>query len=170
MNARGLLGAMFVTTFLGTAGGQAADGLSSAPPTNAAATNQVAVAPMPLTNRAMLVISRLRGVELTQVKLRPSTRASGPFEIDLTDAKDCRKEAEELSKELGAEAVVVFDHVSADGVTRTNWSFRSGTGKQVTAPAAPTGLGPHGKRIYVWPQSSARPSPPAGTRVRTRAE
>jgi hypothetical protein len=114
------------------------------------------------------VIAKLRGVEPSEVKLRPGQRPAGPFEIDINGVSDGKHEAEELSKELGAGATVIFEHVSGDGVTRTNWSFRDGAGRKVTAPAGPTGLGPNAKRMYVWPQSSVRIAAPAEVRVRTK--
>jgi hypothetical protein len=145
-----------------------ADDAASRRATNVVATNAIGGADLPLTNKAVLVISKLRGVEPSQVAVRAGRRAGGAFEIDLSGARDGRHEAQELSKELGAAATVIFEHVSGDGVLRTNWSFRDGTGRQVTAPAGPTGLGPNAKRLYVWPQSSARPSPPQEIRVREK--
>ena len=132
------------------------------------ASNAVTTAEVPLTNKAVLVISRLRGVDPSQVKLRSGRHAAGPFEIELGNAADGQREAEELSRELGPAATVIFERVSADGVTRTNWSFRGGSGRKVTAPAGPSGLGPNGTRLYVWPQTSVRVAPPSGVRVRTR--
>lgn len=133
--------------------------------TSSNATNAVVVS---LTNRAVSVISKLRGVEPAAIKIRPSgSRAGGPFEIDINGAKDAAKEAEQLSKELGAAAAVILEHVSDDGVIRTNWTFKSGSVEQVTAPAGPTGLSPRARRMYVWPQASVRP-PSAPSRVRVR--
>jgi hypothetical protein len=144
-----------------------AEGESPRSATNTAATNRIA-ADVPLTNRAVQVIAKLRGVEPSEVKLRPGQRPGGPFEIDINGVPDGRHEAEELSRELGAGTTVVFEHVSGDGVTRTNWSFRDGAGRKVTAPAGPTGLGPNAKRMYVWPQNSVRIAAPAEVRVRTK--
>jgi hypothetical protein len=167
MSERSLFAAMWVA-MLSSGLVAGAEGVSSSAATNAAVTNAASAIEAPLTNKAVLVISKLRGVQPAEVKLRPARRTAGPFEIDISNVSDGKHEAEELSKELGTAATVVFEHVSGDGVTRTNWSFRSGAGRKVTAPAAPTGLGPNGKRLYVWPQSSSQFSAPAGVRVRTK--
>ena len=121
-----------------------------------------------LTDTAVSVISKLRGVEPAAIKIRPSGgRAGGPFEIDIHGAKDAAKEAEQLSKELGPAAAVILEHVSDDGVLRTNWTFKSGSVRQITAPAGPSGLGPRARRMYVWPQAEVKPpAAPSGVRVR----
>ena len=166
MNRRNIFAAVLALVF-SSGPVVCADGLSGLSATNSTASNAVAAGEMPLTNKAVQVISRLRGVEPSKVKLRPGRRAAGPFEIDIDGVPDGKHEALELSKELGPAATVIFEHVSADGLTRTNWSFRGGAGRQVTAPAGPARLGPNGKKLYVWPQSSVRPSAPTGMRVRT---
>jgi hypothetical protein len=138
-------------------------------PVQAGATpNSTNAAGVSLTNRALVVISKLRGVEPATVKIRPSgNRAGGPFEIDINGAKDAANEAEQLSKEFGTAAAVILEHVSDDGVTRTNWTFKNGSVEQITAPAGPSGLGPRARRMYVWPQAAVK-SPAAPTRVRVR--
>ena len=118
-----------------------------------------------LTNRAVSVISKLRGVEPAAIKIRPS--GSRAFEIDINGVTDVAKEAEQLSKEFGPAATVILDHVSDDGVIRTNWTFKSGSVEQITAPAGPSGLGPRARRMFVWPQAAAKP-PSAPSRVRVR--
>jgi hypothetical protein len=171
MKATALFAAMLVAISANTVRGQAADEVVSQQPTNAAVTNRVAVSAISLTNTALQVISRMRGVDPANVKLRVAAdRPTGPFEIDITSATDCKKEAEELSKELGSAAVIIFEHVSGDGVTRTNWSYRNGVGRQVTAPVGATGLGPSARRMYVWPQSQLKSTAPAGVRVRTKID
>ena len=129
------------------------------------ATNAAAAS---LTNRALVVISKLRGVEPATIRIRPSgNRTGGPFEIDIDGAKDAAKEAEQLSKEFGTTAAVILEQVSDDGVIRTNWTFKNGSVQQITAPAGPSGLGPRARRMYVWPQAAVRP-PSAPSRVRVR--
>jgi hypothetical protein len=132
------------------------------------ATNVSGVVDFPLTNKAVLVISKLRGVEPSKVAVRQQARAGGPFEIDVTGARDGRHEAQELSKELGSAATVIFEQVSADGLMRTNWSFRGGDGRRVIAPTTPAGPGPNGQRLHVWPQALTGPAAPAGLRVREK--
>jgi hypothetical protein len=130
----------------------------------------VAGAAIPLTNKALLVISKLRGVEPADVKIRVSVGgAGGAFEIDIADAKDAAKEAEELSKEFGAAAAVILEHVSDDGVVRTNWTFKSGTVRQLTAPVGASGLKPRARRMYVWPTTAALKPPAAPAKLRVRA-
>lgn len=171
MNVRGIIGTVLMTLCRGQG-----EDLSLVPRTaasngtNGPAITNAAIEIVSLTNKAQMALSKLRGVQPELVKLRAGPRENGPFEIDIAGVKDCEKEAAELSKELGSEAVVIFDHVSPDGATRTNWSFRSGTGRKVIAPAAPIGLGANAKRLYVWPQSSSRPAAPTGIRVRTRLD
>ena len=165
----------FCTVVLVAAGvtmarGQAASGAAS-PLTNSAAANPAVTSPDSLTNKATQVISKVRGVDPASVRIRwPIERQPGAFEIDVASAVDCRKEAEALSKEFGSDAVVIVDHVSPDGAMRTNWSFRNGVGRQVTAPVGATGLGPSAKRMYVWPQGQPRPAAPTGVRVRSIAD
>lgn len=170
MNVRGFFGAVLVTTLCRAQGEEPASPPlpGTAAKTNAAlATNAVAVN-LSLTNRALLAMSKLRGVQPEKIRLQTRGHGNGPFEIDIASVSEA--EASQLSKELGSEAVVVLDHVSANGATRTNWSFRGGVGRKVIAPAAPTGLGPDAKRLYVWPQSSARPAAPSGIRVRNKVD
>jgi hypothetical protein len=129
----------------------------------------VAGTAFPLTNKALLVISKLRGVEPAKVKIRTSAGgAGGAFEIDIVDAKDAAKEAEELSKEFGAAAAVILEHVSDDGIIRTNWTFKSGTVRQLTAPVGASGLKPRARRMYVWPTTAALRPPAAPTKLRVR--
>jgi len=138
------------------------------PGVSPSATN-VAGANVPLTNKALLVISKLRGVEPAAVKIRAAaTRVGGAFEIDIVDAKDAANEAQELSKEFGAAAAVILEHVSDDGIIRTNWTFKSGKVEQLTAPAGPSGLGPRARRMYVWPTTAALKPPSAPTKLRVR--
>lgn len=143
----------------------------TAPVRPGVASNAVTVvgANIPLTNKALLVISRLRGIKLAEVKIRTSAGgAGGAFEIDIVDAKDAAKEAEELSKEFGAAAAVILEHVSDDGIIRTNWTFKSGTVRQLTAPVGTSGLKPRARRMYVWPTTAALKPPAAPNKLRVR--
>jgi len=126
-------------------------------------------ADLPLTNRALAMIAKVRGVDPAQIKIRSGNHAGGAFEIDIANAKDAAREARELSREFGAAATVILEHVSDDGITRTNWSFKNGTVRQVTAPVGSTGLGPRARRMYVWPEPAPKP-PAAPGKLRVRQQ
>ena len=117
-----------------------------------------------LTNQAVVVLARLRGVAESEVKIQP--RSAGVFEVDLSGAKDWEKEAVELSKAFGAAATVIVDHASGDGLMRTNWTFTAGRVDKRIAPVGKTGLTANGRRMHVWP----RPAAPGRIRVREQAE
>jgi hypothetical protein len=171
MRVPALFAALLVAVSANTVHGQAADGIVSQHPTNVAVTNRIEPIPSSLTNKAVQAISKMRGVDPAKVKLRVvNDRPTGPFEIDIASTTECKREAEALSKELGAAAVVIFEHVSGDGVTRTNWSYRNGVGRQVIAPVGASGLGPSARRMYVWPQSQLKTTAPGGVRIRTKTD
>jgi len=51
-----------------------------------------------LSNRTVMIISGLRGIDVSAVKLKFGNLASGRFEIPVAGAKELRREAELLSK------------------------------------------------------------------------
>ena len=116
-----------------------------------------------LSNSAVQVISRARGVEAGAVKLKFFDAMSGRFEVDLAGAVDLRKEAELLSAAMGTNFAVIMDEATADGRTRTNHVFRGGSVRRTIAPVVNQALASGGRRLYVWPEASKVPAP---TKVR----
>lgn len=120
---------------------------------------------MLLSNKAVVIVSGLRGIDASAVKLRFGDPMSGRFEIPVEGARDLRREAELLSKDFGADIAVIVDQATADGRLRTNYVFRNGSMRRTVAPVGKIGLPPGGQRMYVWPETS-RLTPPANVRVR----
>jgi len=114
---------------------------------------------MLLSNRAVLIVSEARGLDVNAVKLKFSESMSGRFEIPLEGAKDIHREAEMLSKDFGASIAVIVDEATADGRLRTNYVFRNGVMPLTVAPVRNIGLSPGGRRMYVWPETSKLSAP-----------
>jgi len=112
-----------------------------------------------LSNRAVLILSEARGLEVSAVRLKFSESMSGRFEIPLEGAKDIHREAEMLSKDFGANIAVIVDEATADGRLRTNYVFRNGVMRRTVAPVGNIGLSPGGRRMYVWPETSKLSAP-----------
>jgi hypothetical protein len=162
-----LIGAIVLAIFLHTIHSPAAD-LPASPDRTNDMSKAIEGDADSMTNKTLMIISKLRGVKPAAVTLRlTGNRSGGPFEIDITGVSDSMREAETLSRELGSKAVVILDHASLEDTIRTNWAFRNGIGQQRTAPVGTTGLRPGAKRMYVWPEV---PAPKAPSNVRISAQ
>jgi hypothetical protein len=112
-----------------------------------------------LSNSAVQVIARARGIDAGAVKLKFFDAMSGRFEVDLAGAADLRQEAELLSTTIGTNYAVIMDEATADGRMRTNHVFRAGVVRRTVAPVVNQTLPPGGRRLYVWPETSKVPAP-----------
>jgi len=117
-----------------------------------------------LSNQTVQVLSKLRQINASAVKLKFGKSMTGAFEIDVAGANDLKREAELLSKNFGFGATVILDEAASNGQNRTNYAFRNGELRQAIMPIEPSQLQPGAKRMYVWP-ASPDPVPANNLRV-----
>lgn len=117
-----------------------------------------------LSNRTVLVLSKLRGTEPHTVKINSATTNSVRFEVEVASGVNPQREAAALSKDFGPSITVILDEVAANGKFRTNFVFRDGEARKTITPATFTGLAAGARRMLVLPDSG-KPAAPGAVRV-----